>query len=183
MSQPLDYTNHEVLQNPQNPFLPTALRFSIIISGIGILLTIIFFLFDMDTSQMAQNVGFLVLIVGMIVGIREYRDKVNHGFIEYSQVLLIGVAIAVITSVFLSLFGVVYVEFINPDLIEQVIIQEEEKMIEQGMSDEQIEMAISFIRKFSDPLFSIPMSVIIYGILGLIVSAIAGAFIKNSNNL
>ncbi len=137
----------------------------------------------MDTSQMGQTLGWVVLVGGIVMGAREYRDNANHGFIEYSQVIKVGVLISVITAIFMGLFSLVYMEYINPEMMEQVILQQEERMIEQGASDEQIEMTVEYMRKFSNPAFSIPISVLIYGVVGLIISAIAGVFIKDSNNL
>lgn len=168
----------ESLNTPKAPIFPTALRYGVIVSGVGIVFTIILYLMDMDTSTLAQVLGYLVLIGGILVGVLEYRDKVNEGFIKYSQVIGMGVLISVIAAVILGLFSIVYMEYINPEMLDKVILQQEEQFIEQGMSDEEIETAIGYMRKFSNPIFSIPFTVIWYAFAGLVISAIAGFFIK-----
>lgn len=169
---------NESFHIPKAPIFPTALRYGVIISGVGILFTIILYLMDMDTSVLAQVLAYLVLIGGILVGILDYRDNVNEGVIQYSRGVGLGTLIAVVAAFILGLFSIVYMEFINPEMMEQVILIQEEKFIEQGMTDEQIEDAISYMRKFSNPLFAIPFTVIWYGIVGAVISAIAGFFIK-----
>ncbi len=168
----------EPFNTPKAPIFPTALRYGVIISGVGIVFTIILYLLDMDTSTLAQLLGYLVLIGGILVGTLEYRDKVNEGFIKYSQVIGLGVLMAVVAAFILGLFSIVYMQYINPEMMEQIILIQEEKFIEQGMTDEQIEDAIGYMRKFSNPIFSIPFTVIWYAFAGLVISAIAGFFIK-----
>ncbi|MEZ4887846.1 MAG: DUF4199 domain-containing protein [Chitinophagales bacterium] len=163
---------------PKAPIFPIALRYGVIVAGIGILFTIILFLLEMDTSSLAQVLGYLVLIGGMLAGILEYRDQANQGFINHGQVISVGVLIAVIAAFILGLFSIIYMQYINPEMMEQVILIQEEKFIEQGMSDDQIEKAISMMRKFSHPMFSIPFTVLWYAFVGLAVSAIAGFFVK-----
>ncbi|MGB0929859.1 MAG: DUF4199 domain-containing protein [Chitinophagales bacterium] len=163
---------------PKAPLFPTALRYGVIISGVGIVFTIILYLMDMDTSTLAQVLGYLVLIGGILVGILDYRDNVNEGVIQYGRAIGLGVLIAVVAAFILGIFSIVYMEFINLEMREQILLQQEDQFIEQGMPDEQIEAALDFTRMLLQPLFMVPLSIIIYTFVGALTSSIAGFFIK-----
>lgn len=169
----------EQFTTPKAPILATCIRQGIIVSGVGVLFTMILFLMDMDTSSVAQVLGYFVLLGGILVGSLEYRDTVNQGYIKYSQVIAIGVLISVVSAFILGIFSAIYIEYINPEMMEQLILQQEEKFVEQGLSDEDIEGAISMMRKFTHPMFSIPISIIWYAVVGLLISSVVGVFIKN----
>jgi hypothetical protein len=58
-----------------------------------------------------------------------------------------------------------------------------EAMIKENpnMTSKQLEMGISMIKKFSNPLIVIPFTLVVYSFLGLIYSLVIGAFVKNNS--
>ena len=57
-------------------------------------------------------------------------------------------------------------------------------MVEKNpeMTQEQIEMSISMMKKFSNPAIAIPATIVMYAFIGLIYSLIIGAIIKKEPN-
>jgi hypothetical protein len=47
------------------------------------------------------------------------------------------------------------------------------------MTSEQLEMGLSMMKKFSNPLIVFPVTLAMYSFLGLIYSLIIGAIVKN----
>ena len=49
------------------------------------------------------------------------------------------------------------------------------------MSDEQVEMGLTMIKKFMNPAIAIPFTIAMFAFLGLIYSLIIGAIMKKEN--
>jgi hypothetical protein len=61
--------------------------------------------------------GYLSILVSMIfvfLGIRQYRDKVNGGYLTFGQGMKVGILIVLIPAVFFGLFDILYTQVIDP---------------------------------------------------------------------
>ena len=90
---------------------------------------------------------------------------------------------AVIASIFTSLYSLVFVYYLEPNFLEEALLKSEEQMLEQNpnMTQEQIDMALSFAEKFMKPSISIPLNIVASAVGGLILSLITGLFVKRTN--
>ncbi|MGK4567396.1 DUF4199 domain-containing protein [Flavobacterium sp. 3HN19-14] len=75
----------------------------------------------------------------------------------------VGVGTVFFAALIFAVFNVVF-NFIFPEYAEQMLQQSKEIMIKQNpnMTAEQLEMGLSITRKFSSPLFSIPLILITF---------------------
>ena len=60
-------------------------------------------------------------MIFVYLGIRQYRDEVNGGSVDFWQAVKIGVMIGAIPAVVFGIFDAIYVEYINPDLKEVTV--------------------------------------------------------------
>jgi hypothetical protein len=72
----------------------------------------------------------------------------------------------------------IFLLYIDPSTIDKILEQSEQQMLESGNSDEQIEVAMEYVRKFSTPSVISIMSVLLNTFLGLVFSLVIGAFVK-----
>jgi hypothetical protein len=121
----------------------------------------------------------LILVVGITLAHMEYKRK-GSGFMSYGTGLGIGTIVAATSVVISSLFTYVYVKFINVDYIEQTRQMQIEAMEREGMSDDQIEMALK-ISEYLTPEILALIAILSTVFFGFILSLIISAFTKNDN--
>ena len=128
--------------------------------------------------------NFLLLpSVFIYLGCTNYKTKLNSGFITFGECLKIGVTICVIAGLISALFSSVF-GMIFPEYFEEMYRKVSKMMMEKNpqMTSEQLDMAISMMKKFSNPAIAIPASIAIYAFIGLIYSLIVGAIVKKDPN-
>ena len=126
-------------------------------------------------SKWPQWIGYLLMIVILSMGIKSYRDQDSEGFISYGRSLGTGVLMGMFGGIITGLFSVLMFTVIDPGLGEKIVEKAQEDMIQRGgMSEDQIEMAVSWTRKFMNPgmlfLFSIIGSAFMAFIFSLFIS-------------
>jgi len=106
--------------------------------------------------------------------------RANSGYISFVECLKIGVTICLFAGLIYALFSVVF-NMLFPEFIEDLLRKTRTVLLEKNpaMTDEQVNMALSFTRKFMNPAIVIPATVVMFSFIGLIYSLIIGAIVKN----
>jgi hypothetical protein len=73
-----------------------------------------------------------------------------------------------------------FFKFIATDELEKIFAQTEERLYNQGMSEDQIEMAMQMTRKMTTPLTMAIGTIFSYTFMGFIFSLITSSFIKKN---
>jgi hypothetical protein len=113
------------------------------------------------------------------VACNSYKITINSGFISFSECLKIGVTICVLAGLISSIFAAGFM-YILPEYVEDVIRKTRSVMLESNpeMTSEQAEMGLSMVKKFMNPVFSIPITVVMFSLVGLVFGMIVGAICK-----
>jgi hypothetical protein len=124
---------------------------------------------------------YAIIAFGIVWGALQYRNKESEGFITYGQVVGYGV----ITSVFFGVLTAVYVVFlynvIDPGYVDKILEIAATQLYETGnFTDEQIDAALEMSRKFTGTGFTFFTEIFGSAFIGLIVSLIAGAFVRRN---
>ncbi|ARV05213.1 DUF4199 domain-containing protein [Polaribacter sp. SA4-10] len=120
------------------------------------------------------------LFIGLIVfGIKKFKE-VNGGFLSWGQGVKIGVGIAIVAALIGVIYNYVFMNFIEPEFMSQIMEVQNQKFLDQGMTEEQIENANEIGKKFQSPGIMAAMGIIGSAIGGFIVSAIAAAIMKKT---
>jgi len=167
-----------------SPF-PTALRYGLIGGLISIALGLGTYLAGMQgTIPTILNIVSTVVTIAVIVyAIRTHRDDDLGGYISYGRCLGTGVLTALIMGLIGAIWTIVLFNFIDPDIMTTMMEPQMEAMEERGMSDEEIEMAMEMTGKFMNPPVMAGMALVGSVVIGLIVSLIAGAFLKKERGI
>lgn len=108
--------------------------------------------------------------------------KNNNGYISFVECLKVGVSIAFIGALVFAIFTVVF-NLIFPEYMEEILGQTKQIMLKQNpnLTSEQLEMGVSMTKKFSNPLFSVPITIVMFSFLGLLYSLVVGLIVKKDN--
>jgi len=124
-----------------------------------------------------QYVVYLIFIVMLVMAIKSYRD--SNGIMSYGQGLGTGVLTSLVAGLLAAIYGYLFVAVIDPSFMDGAMDAARDQWEAQGLSDEQIESAEGVASMFMSPGAIAFMSLIMYFIVGLILSLIASAVIKN----
>ena len=123
--------------------------------------------------------NFLVLPLTFIyLGCLHFK-KLNANFLTISESLKIGVSICVLAALISGVFSALF-NFFIPEYFDEIVKKAKMVMIRDNpqMTSEQMEIGISFMKKFANPVIAIPTTIIIYAFIGLIFSLIIGVILK-----
>lgn len=127
--------------------------------------------------------SYLIFPVAFIYfGIAAFK-KNNQGFASLGECLKTGVTIAFIGALLFAVFNVIF-NYIFPEYLLEILAQTKKIMVKQNpsMTSDQLETAISMTKKFSSPIFSIPMTLLMFSFLGLIYSLIIGLIVRKERS-
>ena len=124
-------------------------------------------------------IGFIAMIALIILGIKKFKTD-NNGFLTFGEALKVGVGIAIISAVITSIYTLIFTNLIEPDFQAQMMEVQKQAWLDAGMNDEQIEASEAMAQKFSSPVITIPISIVVSAFIGFVVSAIGGAIMKKT---
>jgi hypothetical protein len=125
--------------------------------------------------------NYLILpVIFIFSGCNNYKKNINNGFVSFGECLKTGVSITFIAAIIYATFNVIF-NLIFPEFIDEMISISKEAMISKNpeMTGEEMEMGLSVIKKFMNPLIVFPFTLAMYSFIGLIYSLIIGAILKN----
>ena len=149
--------------------------------GVASIISLIMYALGMHLEQnwISGTLGFVVMIVLIVLGIKKFKE-LNGGFLSWGQAVKIGVGITVISALISVVYQQIFINFIEPDYMNQMMEIQNQKMVDMGYTEEQIEAGNAMANKMKGPFISSAMAIIGGAVIGFIVSAIAGAFMKES---
>lgn len=132
------------------------------------------------TPHWSVSIVNAVIFIGIIVyGIKQFKAA-NGGFMSWGQGVKTGVGISVIGGLIVVIYNFLFMNYIEPDFMNQMMEIQNQAFLDQGMTEEQIEAANEMGKTFQSPGIMAAVGVISYAIGGFIISAIAAAIMKKS---
>jgi MFS family permease len=121
-----------------------------------------------------------ILFIGLIVfGIKKYKE-INEGFLSWGQGVKIGVGIAIVAALIGTIYNYLFMTFLEPDFLSQMMEVSNQKLLDQGQTEEQIEAINEMSSAFQSPLLIAALGIIGSAVGGFVVAAIAAAIMKKS---
>lgn len=154
-----------------------ALKYGFITAVAVIVYSTILNLIGMSQNQAVSSLSFLILIGGIIWGMRDFRSQ-NNGFMSYGQGLGIGSLISAIVGVVGSTYAMFYMQFIDTTIMQQSMDKARLDMESRGMDDSQIDQAMEITEKLMTPGMVFLIGIISYVIIGFIISLIVAAIMR-----
>jgi len=151
------------------------------LSGVAVFLLFYFTGADMQ-SRWPNYLTYILLILFITMGIKSFRDEDLGGEIGFGKAVGTGTLISIFGGIIVGAFTALFFVYIAPEMTERIIEAAQQNMVENGMSEEQIEMAGNMTRKFMTPMWLFFFSILGNAFMGLIFSLIIGIFLKKDKN-
>ncbi|MDP5120405.1 MAG: DUF4199 domain-containing protein [Spirosomaceae bacterium] len=153
-----------------------ALKWGIISAIISIVFTIVLYTFDLwKMVWIAAAFGVAVTVVILVLAAKEFKS-LNNGFMTFGEGLGMSMLIIVVSGLISNAFNQLYVNVIDTSIKGKITDMQEEMYVKQGLSEEQISMAMEQLERFNNPsmqfLFSMLGTLFFGFLLSLIISAI-----------
>ena len=133
-----------------------------------------------DQHWSISLISFLIMVAVLVMGIKKFKAS-NGGFLTIGGAIKIGLGIALISGIISVLYTFVFTSYIEPDFFMNMAQVQEQKLIDAGLTDEQIEMQLEMMGKMSGTTMTSAMILIFSLFFGFIISLISGAIMKEKN--
>jgi hypothetical protein len=150
-----------------------------------VLFSLLMYVVGIPLDSKIQWTSYAIMIAGLVLGIKQWRDKYNGGFLAYGQAFSHGFLMTLFAGILTTIWVFLFFGVIAPGEIEKMMEAAEEKMYESqpNMSDEQIEMALKYSRMFMSPVWMAVWGFIGNVVVGAVLSAIIAIFMKKEKPL
>jgi len=155
--------------------------YGILLAAAVIVFSLILFLIDVDKQSWINYFSYVIMIGAIFYAQKTFRDKILNGFISYGKAFMVGLLTAAFSSIFIAVWTYVFISYINPGMVEEIIQMAEQKMMEQGMTDLQIDQATKMTSFMYSPLWMTFMAVFGNIFAGAIISLITAIFVKKED--
>lgn len=154
-----------------------ALKFGLLTSLGIIILTTLLNVTGLALNKALANIVYIVLIAGLVLALKDLRNE-NKGQLSYGQGVGLGLLVAAIVGLLVSMFTMFYHQFIDSSLLQQQLDAVRVEMENKGMEEAQIDNALATAEKLMSPGLLFVFGVFGYLISGLIFSLIISAIMK-----
>jgi hypothetical protein len=156
-------------------------NYGLILGVIGVLISLILYATGNSLKLNWVNgvAGFAAMIVIITLGIKKFKAG-NGGYLTFGQGVKIGMFIALLSAVVSIIYNFIFLNFIEPDFMNQVLEVQRAAWEEANMTQDQIEGAESMFKTFSSPVITSLFAIVGAAFFGFIISAIASAIMKKS---
>lgn len=100
----------------------------------------------LESNWVNSVISIAITVTIIILAQREYKQN-GDGFMSYGKGFVLGFLTSAIATVLGLLFMYVFFTFVSPETMEEIWRKAEDQMIEQGQSDEAIEMGLGIGKK------------------------------------
>lgn len=143
--------------SPDAPIWSTAIKWGAISGGVGVVLTMIFYnmgLMQPGGSAINGVITTLAVIgIGLAIvylGLKEYRNA-NSGQLTLGRGIVWALGYGVIAGIIGAIFSYIFFSFLAPDFITETLELQMAQMEEQGMGEEEMEVAADYTEMFMSP--------------------------------
>ncbi len=166
----MEYNKNDLYKNGLNYGLILGLAFVVFT-----MIMVSFKIFNNNYSLLA-NVAFTA--VAVYFGNVALRDKMQGGYLSYARSLGSGTFIGLVAGVLLAIFIYIFYSMISPESLQEMYQIAEQQMLEQGIPEDQLDMAMSMTKKFMTPGFMAFSTVFNLVFCSFLVSLVVSAVVK-----
>jgi hypothetical protein len=153
-----------------------------VITGLALIVysTLLYTLGQM-ANGMLTVVIYVIIAVGLVLGMREYRT-LNGGYLNFGEGVGLGALLSAVAGLLSSAYTVLYSTVIDPGVQERMMDQMRDQLETQGMSDDQIEKAVEIAQMFQSPGLQFIIGIFGTILIGVVFSLIIAAILRQSKS-
>lgn len=153
-----------------------AFKWSIIYAIIAIVITYTFQFLNIDQNSSIKYVGFIPFVAFLFLSQKEYKDQLG-GYLTFGQGFGNGFVYSLFAGLIMAVFIYIYLTFLSPQVLDQALAAQRDKMAEKNMTSEQIDQAMSIAKNWG-PIIGAVGTVIVDAVVGAIFALIGAAIFK-----
>jgi hypothetical protein len=165
----------------KSTFWKSAATYGLYLGIAVVLYSVILYVTGQTQNKTLGYFSFLIYVIGIVLVQINYRNRDLHGSITYGQAVGFGVAVMLFAGIIASLYNLIIFK-IDPGLIEQIKAVQEEAMLKKGMSQDQVDAAMSITSKMMSPGWISISGLLGSVIIGTLISLITSIFVKRPPN-
>jgi hypothetical protein len=144
----------------------------VIISLLLIVFSLIIQFLNLTKNKGFSSIQFIILLGGIIWSAVSYSRQMN-GNVTFGNLFTHAFKTAAAVTGIMVVYAIISIKFISPETITMALDEARTGMEGKNMSDDQIDQALAFTRKFFIPLTAggILLSFLIMGVIGAIIGA------------
>lgn len=159
-------------------FWKSSMIYGLYLALILTLFSVVLYVTGFILSPNAGYASMAITIAGIVICQIQYRNKELNGVISYGEAVGFGTAIMLFAGIVTALYTLVLYTFIDPGLIDQTKALQEEAMLTKGLTEDQIEAAMTMTSKMLTPGWMSMMGLVGSVFMGTIISLLSSIFIK-----
>ncbi|KAA3620935.1 MAG: DUF4199 domain-containing protein [Flavobacterium sp.] len=161
--------------------LKFATPLGVVLGLILIVIVVVMYVTGMLQEGVQWPMYLFYLIFPLYTGyvVHAYR-KANGGYLSLGSALKVGVTAAIISGLVYLVYNLIFVYLIDPEFPAKMLEVARENMYEQNpnITEDQVEMAMGFAEKFSNPFLGGAFWIVMSAFFGFIYSLISGLIFK-----
>jgi ABC-type branched-subunit amino acid transport system permease subunit len=166
---------------PRKTAFNTALKYSVITALAAFIFSVLLYVTNLYLNQTLNYLVYVILVAGLVFTVKDRRDKDLGGYISFGQAFNAGFLFCILFAILSAISSFLMMQFIAPDMVAEILKQTEKSLFDKGMSEEQVEMAMGYTKKFMTPAWMALFAILATAIFGAIFSLIVAAIFKKNN--
>lgn len=158
-----------------------SLGYGVIIALAIIVFSLILFLLNLAKGSGLEYLSYLILLAGLFLAQINFRNKYQGGFITYGKAFTLGMLTSIFLSVIMGIYTYIFFQYIDPGAMEEAMTIVEQQMMDQGLSDMQIEQGMAIASKFQSVGMYTVFAIVGNFLIGMILSLITAIFVKKED--
>ena len=165
------------------PFWKPALTYGAIYGVVGILLSVIFYVLNLQFKGWTQLISLVVSIVVLVYCLKNYRNEYLGGYASYGKLLVMSLGVAVVATILSSIYMYLLINVIDPDYIEKATQYQIDRLSNNPrFTEAQLDAFIERLENRASNQRTMVMGFVAGIIVTFIIGLIASAFIKKEQN-
>lgn len=137
-----------------------------------------------DTSFSLINIlssliTYAIIFGSILLGVKYLKESLQDGYVDFGKAFKLGLVVSLVMAVLIGIWMFVFLEYIDPNFLQNMVDMLEFQYEEQGLSDDEIERLMGFMETymFNPAAFSISI-VLVQFFTGLVFSLIVAAILQ-----
>ena len=168
----------------KNPLVRHTFLFGALVGAMFIVAALAFYFKDqsLNYSPNLLMINNLLMISGIYLSIRKYRDEVLMGMIAYKRAFTTGLLTIAFASVFYALFTYIWCNYVDREVMTETISYFEKGMQKSGYAEKDIELLMSIYKQITPGIYALGQFFNkVFG--GLFFSLLIAFFFRTNRNL
>jgi hypothetical protein len=166
----------------KNQVFNNSLIYGLIIGCLTVLYQAVIYIFGMMNNNALGNIVFFLLVIGILLSVRHYRDHVKGGLISFKEAFNVGFLTSTITGIIGAVFSYFQYKYLSPHTVNDLLAVAQESLLSKGIPEDQVELQSAILQKIISPTFLAIAYFLSMLFWGAILSLVTAAILKREEN-